>query len=93
MEGMDHNEALDPYQIPGSSSATESSLSIKERSLPDEWEINPININVGKLIGHGFWGKVHRCLVRSHAIRKLDSVIPESVKDQYMFAAIKVLKG
>ena len=93
MEGMDHNEALYPNQVPGSSSSTRNSLSIIERSLPDEWEINPIHINVGKLIGHGFWGKVHRCLVRSNAIRKLNRVLLESVKDQYMFAAIKVLKG
>ena len=59
----------------------------------DDWEIHPININIGKLIGQGFWGKVHKALVRSMAIRKLSNVIPGLAKDQYRFAAVKILKG
>ena len=59
----------------------------------DEWEINPINIFLGKKIGHGHWGNVYSSLVRSAAIRKLRSVILPPLKDEHVFAAVKISKG
>ena len=59
----------------------------------DEWEIHPINIFLGKMIGQGYWGKVHRSLVKSNAVRKLKDIISDSLKHQHVFAAVKILKG
>ena len=61
----------------------------------DDWEIHPINVNVGRVIGQGFWGKVHRSLVTSSAIRsrKIRNIIAPYRIDQRIYAAVKILKG
>ena len=53
----------------------------------------PGNVFLGKKIGQGYWGNVHRALIKSAAIRKLQSIISVSLKHQHVFSAVKILKG
>ena len=59
----------------------------------DEWEIHPVNVYLGHKIGEGYWGQVHRSLVKSAAIRKVRDIIPDFLKYQHIVAAVKILKG
>ena len=59
----------------------------------DEWEIHPINIFLGKNIGQGHAGNVHKAVVKSAASQKLKGIVSDSLKYQYVFAAVKILKG
>ena len=59
----------------------------------DEWQIHPTNIHIGQSIGKGYWGSVHKALVKSSAIKKLQNTILSSLKDKHIFAAVKILKG
>ena len=59
----------------------------------DEWEIHPFNVHLGRKIGEGYWGQVHRSLIRSVAIRKLRNIISDFRKYEHVFAAVKILKG
>ena len=59
----------------------------------DEWEIHPIHVHLGHKIGEGYWGQVHRSLLKSVAIRKLRNIISDFRKYDHVFAAVKILKG
>ena len=59
----------------------------------DEWEIHPVNVHLGRKIGEGYWGQVHRSLIKSVAIRKLRNIMSDFLKYEHIFAAVKILKG
>lgn len=59
----------------------------------DDCEIHPINIFLGKKIGQGFGGSVFKSLVKASALVRLKDAICDSLKQQQVFAAVKILKG
>ena len=78
------SSSADHYQVP------QIALALIE---VDEWEIHPVNVYLGHKIGEGYWGQVHRSLIKSVAIRKVRDVIPDFLKYQRIVAAVKILKG
>ena len=72
------------YQVP------ETALALID---VDEWDIHPVHVFRGRKIGEGYWGTVHRSLVKSVAIRKLRHVISDFLKYEHVVAAVKIFKG
>ena len=59
----------------------------------EEWQVNPVDVCLGQSIGKGYWGSVHRSLVKSAAVKTLKNLIHPSLRDKQIFAAVKILKG